>query len=231
MKKFSLTNSLLALVIALLSADTAWAQRETRANRPADSDGLIGQRRLESQIRRPQGRRPRRPSILNPQLRGRGKARQPNKMEQRQRLMEAIGLNNQQRLRMEDIRRNHEDEAITIGRRIRQARNALDRAIMDPDYDEALIRRRAEDLAAARADQIRFQARVRAAFRSVLTPDQVTRLRELEREANRLNRERKLREQREQNLLQEEPADPRPPTESEQSDAISLLLFPRLSRD
>jgi hypothetical protein len=150
-------------------------------------------------------------------------------MEQRQRLMEAIGLNNQQRLRMEDIRRNHEDEAISIGRRIRQARTALDRAIMDPDYDDALIRRRAEDLAAARADQVRFQARVRAAFRSVLTSDQVTRLRELEREANRLNREQKLREQREQNLQPEEPVERRPPEDLNQFDPISLLLFPRLN--
>jgi Spy/CpxP family protein refolding chaperone len=119
-----------------------------------------------------------------------------NRQIQRQQLMEAVGLTADQRTRMGEINRAHQDEAISIGRRVRQARNALDRAIMNPVVDEAQIKRHTEELASAQADQVRFQSRMRAQMRSVLTADQVRRLMQLEQERRREMRE----ERREQEI-------------------------------
>jgi Spy/CpxP family protein refolding chaperone len=99
--------------------------------------------------------------------------------------MEALGVTPEQRLRMAEMKRNHDDEAIPIGRRIRQARNALDRAIMSPNVDEALVKRHTEELAAAQSDQVRFQSRRRVQMRSILTSEQVRRLLQLEQQQRR----------------------------------------------
>jgi Spy/CpxP family protein refolding chaperone len=122
------------------------------------------------------------------------RAEQPRpQLNQRQRLrleiLRQIGLTSQQQMRLMEIRRSREDELISAGRRVRQARRALEQAIMSEHYDEALIRRRAEELAAAQAESIKLQAQVRAEVRKVLTADQVRRYNELEREFRRRQRE------------------------------------------
>jgi Spy/CpxP family protein refolding chaperone len=102
-----------------------------------------------------------------------------------QRVMQAIGLSPAQRLRIQEIRRGHDDDVIAAGRRIRQARQALDRAIMNESYNESEVRRATEALAAAQADKIRLDSNVRAQVRGVLTTDQVQRFHQLQREMRR----------------------------------------------
>ena len=173
--------------------------------------------------------RPKKP--LDPQLGGRNGGGQPNrnpaKQVQRQKLIQTLGLTSDQQMRLADIRRNLDDEQIARGRAIRQARNALDRAIMSPNYNETLVHRLTEELAAAHADQIRFQSRLRVQLRNVLTPDQVLRLRQLELDLRRQMREEK-RDLDQPGAEREAlpPAQRRPPSEPE-TDLESLLIFNR----
>jgi Spy/CpxP family protein refolding chaperone len=152
----------------------------------------------------------------------------PGQKEKIQRqLMEAIGLTSDQRFRMADIRRNNEDGVISAGRRFRQARSALDRAIMSEEYDEQIINRRIDELAAAQAELVKQHSRVRAQMRSVLTTEQVQRLRELEREWIERKRQQKDREmkdldQKDKELSGELLFDSAPEVEE---DFIAWLLF------
>lgn len=131
--------------------------------------------------------------------------------------MQAIGLSSDQRMRMQEIRRSHEDEVISAGRRLRQARQALDRAIMSEPYSEVEVRRATEDLATAQAEKIRLDSRVRAQVRGVLTPDQVVRFHQLQREMRR-----EMKEQ--QNDQNKEPG-PRGMTSSPEPDDIDLMAL------
>src|SRR5713226_6780806 len=142
------------------------------------------------------------PGVNRPPLRdqqaGRNRPLNPNqikKQQLQQRLMQAIGLTPEQRARMQEIRRNHEDESLAAGRRLRQARQALDRAIMSEPYSEAEVRRATEALAAAQADKIRLDANVRAQVRGVLTSDQVQRFHQLQREWRRDMKEQQQKDQ------------------------------------
>ncbi|HZM91291.1 MAG TPA: hypothetical protein VFF31_32515 [Blastocatellia bacterium] len=129
---------------------------------------------------------------------GRTRPLNPNavkKQELQQRLMQAIGLSSTQRMRIQEIRRSHDDDVIAAGRRIRQARQALDRAIMNETYNESEVRRATEALAAAQADKIRLDSSVRAQVRGVLTSDQVQRFHQLQREMRRDMKEQQQREQ------------------------------------
>ena len=114
--------------------------------------------------------------------------RNPNqlrKQQLQQRVMQAIGLTPAQRVRIQEIRQSHDDDLISAGRRLRQARQALDRSIMSESYSEPEVRRATEALAAAQADKIRLDANVRSQVRGVLTSDQVQRFHQLQREMRR----------------------------------------------
>jgi Spy/CpxP family protein refolding chaperone len=119
------------------------------------------------------------------------------KQQLRQRVMQAIGISPEQRMRMQEIRRTHDDEIISAGRRLRQARQALDRAIMSEQFNEAEVRRATEALTAAQADKIRLDATVRSQVRGVLTADQVQRFHQLQREMRREMREQQQDQQKE----------------------------------
>jgi Spy/CpxP family protein refolding chaperone len=133
------------------------------------------------------------------------------RQELQQRVMQAIGLSPTQRMRIQEIRRSHDDDLIAAGRRIRLARQALDRAIMNESYNESEVRRATEALAAAQGDKIRLDSNVRAQVRGVLTADQVQRFHQLQREMRRDMREEQLRNQEkepgQQGLLVPGPAD------------------------
>jgi len=153
----------------------------------------------QGQIRRPAiGQRGvNRPPFGAPQG-GRNRPLNPNQLRRQQlqqRVMQAIGLTPAQRMRIQEIRRSHDDDVISAGRRIRQARQALDRAIMSETYSEPEVRRATEALAAAQADKIRLDANVRAQVRGVLTSDQVQRFHQLQREMRRDLREQQQRDQ------------------------------------
>ena len=207
-KKLFMTGFALVIVVALFGDQTS-ALSQFRAQRPRQEGRRPGKinRRLDRINRPPLGdTQPGRPA---------------QKRRLQQQLMQAIGLTDDQRTRMADIRRSHEDALVSGGRRLRQARQALDRTIMSEQFDEALIRRRAEELAEAQADMIRLRARVRAEVRSVLTSDQVIKFNELER---RLRRQMREQRQNQMNGENQNTTDPRTPPGFEEFDLVSLLL-------
>jgi Spy/CpxP family protein refolding chaperone len=217
--KLSITGFGIMLAVALF-ADATSAFSQARFPNPRQENRRA--RKLN-----PRFDRTNRPPLTDPQLGRPGQRRRgPNQEQKRrlqQQLMQAIGLTDDQRTRMAVIRRSHEDALISAGRRLRQARQSLNRSIMNEQYDEALIRQRAEELIQAQADMIRLQARVRTEVRSVLTSQQVVRFNELER---RLRRQ--MREQQRENQLNGEnqnTTDPRIPPDSEEIDLVSLLIF------
>lgn len=211
MKKLSITAWLLTLALAgPLATASGYAQRQ-----PAAQSRQTGRAGPDAPQQNPrevdiQGERNRREEpfpggrrrLNRPPLGGLGNRRALNR-NQRQRLqqevMRAIGLTQDQHLRMADIRRNYDEELIATGRRVREAKRGLDRAIMAEQFDEAQFNARAEDLARAQADLVRLQARLRAEVRGVLTTEQVIRFNELERKLRREQRERRLNETKQQN--------------------------------
>lgn len=205
MKKVLIAQFLVAIALAIASVDTL------------------------AQVRRnplPPGRGVNRPLGIPPL--GRNRPMGPNqvrKQQLQQRLMQAIGLSSDQRMRMQEIRRSHVDELAAAGRRLRQSRQALDQAIMSDPYNEADVRRATEALAAAQADKIRIDVAVRSQVRGVLTPDQVQRFHQLQRE---MRREMKDQQQKEQNREQGQNRliAPTPGAESGEIDLISLVFPP-----
>jgi len=109
----------------------------------------------------------------------------------RQNILKQIGLNPEQQERMVRIRNTHSDEIELTGRKVRLAQRGLDEAIMNPQYNEAEINRRIEDLAQAHADQVRLRQRIRAEIRQVLTPEQVMKFNQVQREIQQRNQELK----------------------------------------
>src|SRR5205814_1119484 len=105
-----------------------------------------------------------------------------------------LNLTPDQQMRVREFARSHDDESAMIGRRLRQSRNALDRALMSESFNEPLIKRLTEEFVAAQADQVRLNTRVRAEFRTVLTPEQVRRFIEKEKEIQQQMRDEKLKE-------------------------------------
>jgi Spy/CpxP family protein refolding chaperone len=97
-------------------------------------------------------------------------------------LLRRIGITQEQLRQIRQIRRNNDDQIVAVGRRLREARRALEQAMIKEPFDEALVKRRAEELAQAQAEAVRLQAEIRAQIRKILTPEQVNRLMELERE-------------------------------------------------
>lgn len=152
---------------------------------------------------------------------GRNNPRGNQQQFRRQQLMQALALTPDQRLKMAQIRQRHEEDAIVVGRRLRQARQSLDRALYGEEYNEALIRRLTEDLVAAQSEQIRLQARMNSEIRSVMTAEQVRRFRQKERELKQ--------EQRRRQLLNDDDRPPDPDKdkqdrEDDEEDLASLLF-------
>lgn len=175
MKRFSLVVCLVALAASLpadaRAVSTQQGQREGQRER-AQAQGNRSRRAMRRALRNPEERR-----------------------NMRQQIMRAIGLRPEQVARMNDIRRSFDDEVIASGRRIREARRALDRVIMSERFDQELFERQTEELAKAQADNVRLQARIRAQIRGVLTPEQVIRFNELERRMRRERREERSNDQ------------------------------------
>lgn len=182
MKKLLAATFLLAIALVMTALDVS-AQGQVRRNNRLPG----GQRGIN------------RPPFGVPQP-GRNRPLNPNQLKRQQlqqRVMQAIGISPEQRMRMQEIRRNHDDEVISAGRRLRQARQALDRAIMSEQFNEAEVRRATEALAAAQADKTRLDASVRTQVRGVLTAAQVQRFHQFQREMRREIREQQRDEQKE----------------------------------
>ena len=226
MKKHSVAPIAIAIAILLLFA-AASAQIRSNPNRAARIERRMeGRALLDPQLGRRKNRFPNDQRGMNlPQVGGKPRLNQAQKKAQLQRMvMQAIGLTPDQHARIRDIHLSHDDERIAAGRRLRQARQALDRAIMSDRYDEATVRKATEDLAAAQADKIRLESRIRSEVRNVLTTDQVIRFHQLEREFRRQRRQQQLEQQQQQMLEERQTENTRPPQEFDELDLISLLF-------
>jgi Heavy-metal resistance len=195
MKKILTAASLLAIALAIAPFTVSSAQ--VRPNK-----GLSRPTVFDPQIRRNkgilggQGRINKPPLGIPPAGRNRpGNPNQLRKQQMQQRLMEAIGVTSDQRMRMQEIRRSHDDDVIAAGRRLRQARLAVDRAIMSEPYSETEVRRAIDALAAAQAEKVRIDATVRAQVRGVLTPDQIRLFHQIQRQMNRDMKQQQLKDQ------------------------------------
>ncbi|HJQ23279.1 MAG TPA: periplasmic heavy metal sensor [Blastocatellia bacterium] len=212
---------ILLTIFSGLAATSATAQVRPRANRILKEQRLEGAGDPQVGQRFPRGNRP---PLNNPQANRQPGPNQVRKQRLQQLLMQRLDLRPEQRMRMQEIRRSHDDEVISSGRRMRQARVALDRAIMSENYNEEAVRRATEELAAAQADKIRIEARIRAQVRGVLTNEQVI-------EFNRLQREMRREMQQQRREMQQErmgePLNPpvRPPLEDDEIDLLALLAF------
>jgi len=200
MRKLSISSLIIAALILSIVAAGASAQSRVNPKRQPgrfndNSDPQLGRQKDRFPNDR-QGRN--RPQLGDPQIGPRPGQAQNLKRELQKRVMQAIGLTPDQHLRMQGIRRSHEDEAIAAGRRLRQARTALDRAIMSEPYNAAFVNQAIEEFAAAQADKARLEARVRAELRSVLTPEQVMRYHQLERQF-RQQIKQQIQQQQQQN--------------------------------
>src|SRR2546423_4464186 len=166
-----------------------------------------------------------RPPLNMPQGNRQPGANQAQKQRLQQMLMQRLDLRPEQRMRMQEIRRSHDDEVISTGRRLRQAHTALDRAIMSENYNEEAVRRATEELAAAQADKIRLEARIRAQVRGVLTNEQVLEFNRLQREMRREMQQQK-REMQQERMGPAQPLNPtaRPPLEDDELDLLNLLV-------
>jgi Spy/CpxP family protein refolding chaperone len=138
----------------------------------------------------------------------------------RQQLMGALALTPDQRQRINGIHNSHQDEAIAVGQRLRQARQKLDRALWTENYNEAQVKQLSEELAQAQADQIRLQFRVNSEIRNIITNEQIRRFRQKERELQILRRNQMRRQL-------EETDDPPPPTTKPpgEGDEDELLIW------
>ena len=131
-----------------------------------------------------------------------------------QQIMREIGISQDQQVRIREILRSHEDARIASNRRLREARRALDQAVMSAQFDETLIQRRAEDLAGAQVSHTKLQSRIRTEVRRVLTTEQVNKFNQLEDEMRTRIREQKRLEMQDQ-----------PPTRPPQEPEFELTQF------
>lgn len=79
-------------------------------------------------------------------------------------------------------------------RRVSHARRALEEAIYVDNADETVISARAKDLADAQAEALRLQSLNLYKIRQVLTPQQLSTLRDLRRQARQIQQQRRQQE-------------------------------------
>jgi Spy/CpxP family protein refolding chaperone len=133
----------------------------------------------------------------------------------REKAIKELGITSEQQGRMRTIYQEHQDEIASANRKVRQARQSFQQAIMSEQLDEGLVNKRIDDLAAAQMDQVKNQARLTAELRKVLTPDQVVKFNELQRQI----RERRNKEQ----LNNQQSASAANPQEYEKLDLAELI--------
>jgi Spy/CpxP family protein refolding chaperone len=224
MKRFAIAICLVALIFAsLCNADKSFAQngrfKKAQQQRLGAGDGQLPPRNQKPRLninRGPlgdpdQNNRP----FLNPRIAALQKARP-------RLIMEALNLTPAQQMRVKEIRDAHDEEAVAVGRRLRQARNALEQALMGEIYNEVIIKEYTQELIAAQGEQIRINTRMRAEIRKILTPEQVRRFIEKDKEIQRQIREIKQQELSEQPNRPPEPQKPPGPGD-EEMDLLDLF--------
>ena len=197
------TSQITFAVLAILSISSLGFSQ-----RPFPGQGPRNPAKVNKQDRLPNPRLNRNPGNA-------AKLNNNREIRMRQQIMREIGITQDQQVRIREILRSHEDERIASNRRLREARRALDQAVMNSQFDEGLIQRRSEDLAAAQVSHTKLQAKIRTDVRRVLTTDQVNKFNQLEDEMRT-----RIRDQKRQEMQDQPPS--RPPGES-QFDLTELL--------
>lgn len=96
-------------------------------------------------------------------------------------LLRALNLTPEQRAQIKAIRREVEPQGRLLGRRLRQARRALDEAIYADAPDDRLIEERVREVGAAQAALLRMRTFTELKIRRVLSTEQLNAFRQLQR--------------------------------------------------
>ncbi len=94
-------------------------------------------------------------------------------------LARVLKLTDEQVLRMRQIRRRSAEEYIVLEAQIRTKRNALDKAIFAPTFNEEEVRQLATELARMEGQRVIMKTRIQSQIRQILTPEQIRILSEL----------------------------------------------------
>jgi Spy/CpxP family protein refolding chaperone len=96
--------------------------------------------------------------------------------------------------RIRAVTAESKEQRQAANRRVFQAKRALDEAIYQDNADETVISARAKDLADAQAVALRLQSLNLYRIRQVLTPQQLSTLRDLRRQAREIQQQRRRQE-------------------------------------
>jgi Spy/CpxP family protein refolding chaperone len=113
-------------------------------------------------------------------------------------LSEELGLTGDQRAALKDLIRNHRDEIKPLLKSVRAKKRALQGLVLGEDPDPVAIRQASADLGTAIAETAVLGSSLVQKARSILTPEQLTRLREMKQNRQKAFDE-SLREWQERN--------------------------------
>ncbi|MBC7909419.1 MAG: Spy/CpxP family protein refolding chaperone [Pyrinomonadaceae bacterium] len=117
----------------------------------------------------------------------------PNEVD----LIRQLNLTPEQIKQIREIRESNADNWRQTRQRLGRARHALNEAIYADNASEADIEARAREVATAQTEFERLRALTELRIRRVLTAEQVIKLRELQADAGRRNRDQRQRDRRE----------------------------------
>ena len=90
-----------------------------------------------------------------------------------------LDLTDDQRAQMKSIAQSHRDEFKAAGEKSRAAHDGMQALLEADTIDEAAIRAKSTEVAAAEADVMILNAKVRLESLQILTPEQLAKLKEL----------------------------------------------------
>lgn len=145
-------------------------------------------------------------------------------------LLARLNLSPEQLAQIRTIRRETEPEGRLLTRRLREARRALNEAIYSDNADDALVGARLDEFTSAQAALARLHALTELKVRRVLTPEQLGILRDLRRQTQSIQRERRRRGTNDQPFNQGDAPDDRrlvrqPDTASDNRNAPAAPSF------
>jgi protein CpxP len=109
------------------------------------------------------------------------------------RMLQRLDLTDAQKERVRTIVDSHRDEMKAIADRAMKARLALEAAVTGDTFDEAAVRTRAADVATIDTDAAVSRARVFNEVYQILTPDQQSKLKEIQAEVQKRMESRRAR--------------------------------------
>ena len=102
-----------------------------------------------------------------------------------------LDLTEEQRAQLKSIAESHRDEFKAAGQKARAAHDGMQALLEAETIDEAAIRAKSTEVAAAEADVMILNAKVRHESLQILTADQLTKLKELRSSRQDGQRQRK----------------------------------------